>query len=65
VDENQIAFVAELGEERRLNWRIGLCVLAFQTLKRCCSLRNNLLAFSVRAGAPGLPIEAEKLVEQE
>jgi hypothetical protein len=63
VNENQIALVAELREERRLNRRVGVGTL--QTLKRGSSIRNNLLSFGGRTGAPSLPIEAKKLVEQE
>jgi len=55
--------VAELREERRLNRRVGVGTL--QTLKRGSSIRNNLLSFGGRTGAPSLPIEAKKLVEQE
>jgi phage shock protein A len=65
VDKNQVAFVAELGEERRLNGRVRLCVSAFQALKHGDRFGDDLLAFALRAAAPGLPIEAKKLVEQE
>jgi hypothetical protein len=65
VNENQVAFMAELGKECRLNGRVGLCVSAFQTLERGDRVGDDLLAFGLRAAAPRLPIEAKKLVEQE
>ena len=64
VDQDQVALVAELGEERRPDGRVGSG--AFQTLKRGDGLGGN--ASRVRRPrrlAPGLPVEAEELVEQE
>jgi hypothetical protein len=63
VDQNQVAFVAELGEERGLDCAVGAFTL--QTIQQFESLGGNLFAFVLRAGAPGLPVEAEELVEQE
>jgi len=72
VGEDQVALVAELRKKRGLDggaWAglgIGLRgAYTFQAPKRCLGLGGNLLAFALRTGAPGLPIEAEELVEQE
>jgi hypothetical protein len=88
VGQDQVALVAELGEERGLDGRagafpriglrigsrigpwIGLRVglrraFTFQALKRGLGLGGNLLAFALRAGVPGLPVEAEELMEQK
>jgi len=62
VNQDQVAFVAQLGKESRLNRRIGLG--AFQALQRIDGISGNLIAFARRAGAPGFPIEVEELVQE-
>ena len=49
--------------KRQLDGRIGPGV--FQTQKRGDRLGNDLLAFALRARAPGLPVETEELVEDK
>jgi hypothetical protein len=62
VDQDQVALVAELGEERGLAGRRLLCVPVLQSAETAsAAMRSRSPA---RSGAPGLPVEAEELVEQ-
>ncbi len=62
VNQNQITFVAELGEEGRLNGGAGFGAL--EILESIGGVGGDFLAFAVRAGPPGFPVEAEKLMEE-
>ena len=62
VNEDEVALVAELGEESRADGGVGAG--AFEGLKRRDGLGGDAVAVGGRGGAPCLPVEAEELVEQ-
>jgi hypothetical protein len=57
VDEHQVAFVAELREERSADWLVGAAAL--QPLERRDCLCGDALVFGDGEFVPRLPVKAE------
>ena len=62
MNQNQVSLVAKLGEKRRADGRVG--AIAFEGFQCFNRLGSDAVAVGLRGGAPGLPVEAEELVQQ-
>jgi len=62
VDQDEVAFVPEFGEQRRMCWRAS--IVALQAGESFGGKGCDPVSIRPGRGAPRFPIEAEKLVKQ-